>query len=236
MCTEADKAPGFSSGCDGAKPRGQAHGRPLEFERRQELILDHLPEVRRIARRIHVRLPAHVLFDDLVHSGVVGLIDALEKFDPLQNVSFRAYAQFRIGGAILDSLRELDPSSRSLRNQARHIEQARSELIAMSGHVPSEPEIAAHLGLRLDRFQSILSQLHSMAAGARQGPSESTSQEEDRIAESNSMNEDPFQLCLRAEGSRMLRAGVESLSHRERQIIDIVFLRRKNHERSRKHR
>jgi RNA polymerase sigma factor FliA len=168
----------------------ERHGHP-RFEKRQRLILDNMVEVRRIARRIHARLPGHVLLEDLVHSGVVGLIEAVDKFDPTRNVSLQAYAQFRIRGAILDGLRDLDWSSRFLRRQARFIEQARSKLIAILGRAPSESEVADELGLRLDKLQHTLTNLHSLAAGAQQGPLEFSSEEEGWVAPSNNTNEDP---------------------------------------------
>ena len=84
----------------------------------ERLMMEHLPTVRYLARRIHERLPQHVEMDDLVSAGVLGLIDAFRKFDPGKKVQFRSYAQFRIRGAILDSLRTLDWSPRDLRGNA----------------------------------------------------------------------------------------------------------------------
>src|ERR1700733_10717972 len=90
----------------------------------QELVMtEHLPQVRFIARRIHERLPQHVPIEDLYSAGVVGLLDAFGKFDPSKQVQFSSYAQFRIRGAILDSLRTLDWSPRELRSKGRAIEQ-----------------------------------------------------------------------------------------------------------------
>jgi RNA polymerase sigma factor FliA len=197
------------------------------FERRHRLILDNMVEVCRIARRIHARLPGHVLLEDLVHSGVLGLIEAVDKFDPTRNVSLQAYAQFRIRGAILDGLRELDWSSRFLRRQARCFEQARSELIAKLGRAPSEPEVADQLGLRLDKFQHILANLHSLTAGAQQGPLEFSSQEEEWVAPSNNTNEDPFQMCARTEAIRMLTAAIDTLGEKERQSLALYYFEEK---------
>src|SRR5204863_8867768 len=84
---------------------------------RQRLLTENISEVRYMARRIHDRLPSHVSFDDLVHAGILGLIDAVDKFDPAKNVQLKSYASFRIRGAILDSLREMDWGSRQLRRQ-----------------------------------------------------------------------------------------------------------------------
>src|SRR5579885_1683626 len=93
-------------------------------EERQRLLTEQLPQVRYIARRIHERLPRHVPLEDLVHAGVVGLIDALQKFDRGKHVQFGSYAKFRIRGAILDSLREMDWSPRELRRKARQMDEA----------------------------------------------------------------------------------------------------------------
>src|ERR1700675_528452 len=102
----------------------------LDSTERQRLLTDNLQEVRYIARRIHDRLPSHVAFDDLVHAGILGLIDAVDKFDESRKVQLKSYAQFRIRGAILDSLRQMDWGPRALRRQARKIEEAQRALAA----------------------------------------------------------------------------------------------------------
>ena len=120
-------------------PDKQPHAKALDPVERERLLTENLSEVRYIARRIHDRLPSHVQFDDLVHAGILGLIDAVDKFDPGKNVQLKSYARFRIRGAILDSLRQLDWSPRNLRRQARRIEEAHRELAGVLGHSPSEP-------------------------------------------------------------------------------------------------
>src|ERR1700684_346815 len=95
----------------------QAYTAWQDDEERERLLLEQLPQVRYIARRIHERLPRHVPFEDLVHAGVIGLIDALNKFDRTKRVQFASYAKFRIRGAMLDSLREMDWGPRDLRRK-----------------------------------------------------------------------------------------------------------------------
>src|SRR5947208_10134194 len=147
----------------------QAPGRqPLDSEERQRLLNENLPEVRYIARRIHDRLPSHVPFEDLVHAGILGLIDAVDKFDPHKNVQLKSYARFRIRGAILDSLRQMDWSPRNLRRQARRIEEINRELAAELGRAPSEPELAARIGLSLSEFQQLLGELRGLDLGSLQ--------------------------------------------------------------------
>jgi RNA polymerase sigma factor for flagellar operon FliA len=114
-----------------AKPQAAAPGRigaygppPLSAQEREELILEHLPQVRLIARRIHERLPESVHLEDLISTGIVGLIAAIDRFDPSQNVKLKTYAEYKIRGAILDSLRGLDWAPRQQRKRAKQIEAA----------------------------------------------------------------------------------------------------------------
>src|ERR1700760_2628563 len=122
----------------------------------ERMMVEHLPTVRYIARRIHERLPQHVDIEDLVSAGVLGLMDAFQKFNPEKNVQFRSYAQFRIRGAILDSLRTLDWSPRDLRRKGRAIEQAIRALTVRLGRTPSEQEIASELQMELGDYQQLL--------------------------------------------------------------------------------
>jgi RNA polymerase sigma factor FliA len=138
---------------------------------REQLLLEHLPQVRYIARRIHDRLPAQIPFDDLVHAGVLGLMDAVGKFDPTRNVQLKSYAQFRIRGAILDSLREMDWSPRQLRRRARRIEQSRQDLNSRLGRAPTEVELAKEMELGLEEFQHLLGELRGLDLGSLQAES-----------------------------------------------------------------
>src|SRR6202171_1906624 len=95
---------------------------PLSAELREQLILEHLPQVRLIARRIHERLPESVSLDDLVSTGVVGLIAAIDRFDASHNVKLKTYAEYKIRGAILDGLRGLDWAPRQQRRRSKPIE------------------------------------------------------------------------------------------------------------------
>src|SRR6202142_4375103 len=140
----------------------QAYSGWQNDEERERLLMEQLPQVRYIARRIHERLPRHVPLEDLVHAGVVGLIDALHKFDRGKQVQFGSYAKFRIRGAILDSLREMDWSPRDLRRKARRLEEAHNTLRSTLGHSPSEIELAAELGISLPELQKLLGEISSL--------------------------------------------------------------------------
>src|SRR5438874_13162351 len=109
---------------------------------REQLILQHLPQVRLLARRIQERLPENISLDDLVSTGVIGLISAIDHFDPTHNVKLKTYAEYKIRGAILDSLRGLDWAPRQKRRQAKQIEAAVSHLEQRVHRTPTEEEIA----------------------------------------------------------------------------------------------
>lgn len=202
------------------------HSRPsaLDPSERERLLTENLPEVRYIARRIHDRLPSHVPFDDLVHAGILGLIDAVDKFDPGKNVQLKSYARFRIRGAILDSLRQLDWSPRNLRRQARRIEEAHRELAAVLGHAPSEPEMAAHLGIELDEFQRLLGDLRGLDLGSLQGQSDDSGGEEQMSGIAVRPEDDPFGVTLRSEMRTLLSQAIDELDDKERQVLALYYL------------
>lgn len=196
----------------------------MDSEERQRLLIENLPEVRYIARRIHDRLPSHVPFDDLVHAGILGLIDAVDKFDAQKNVQLKFYARFRIRGAILDSLRQMDWSPRHLRRQARQIEQVNRELASELGRAPSEPEIASRFGIELGAFQRLLGELRGLDLGSLQGQSDDGLIEENVAVAASRPDEDPFHLTLRAEMRAILAPAIEELDEKERQVLGLYYL------------
>lgn len=196
----------------------------VNSEERQHLLIENLPEVRYIARRIHHRLPSHVLFDDLVHAGILGLIDAVDKFDPSKNVQLRSYARFRIRGAILDSLRQLDWSPRHLRRRARQIEQVNRELASEFGRFPSEPEIASRLGVELVEFQQLLGELRGLDLSSLQGQSDDGLIEKNVAVAATRPEEDPFHLTLRTEMRAILAQAIDGLDEQERQVLGLYYL------------
>lgn len=196
-----------------------------DAEERERLLLEHLPQVKYIARRIHDRLPAQVPLDDLIHAGVVGLIDAVEKFDPRKNVQLRSYAKFRIRGAILDSLREMDWSPRHLRRQARRIEEAHRDLKLRLGRVASEPELAKEVGMSLEDFQHLLGELRGLDLGSLQAESMDPQAEEEVVSyRPGGTDKDPFFLCLNGEIRSHIATALEDLDEKEKQVVTLYYL------------
>ena len=131
----------------------RSYTRSLSDEERQTLILKHLPQVRLLARKIHGRLPENVSMDDLVSTGILGLISAIDRFDPSRHVQLGAYAEHKIRGGMLDSLRGMDWAPRQQRKRAKQIQAAIAALEQLLHRAPVEQEIAAELNITVDRYR-----------------------------------------------------------------------------------
>lgn len=206
-----------------------ARGFRLDPAERERLLTEHLPEVQYIARRIHDRLPVQIPLEDLIHAGVLGLIDAVDKFDHSRDVQLKSYAKFRIRGAILDSLRATDWSPRRLRKQARLIEQTTRNLATELGRSPSELEIAERLGMNLLQFQQLLAELHGLDLGSLQPEnSEEFDETVDRAHPPNGRDDNPFFQCLQSELKALLALALDSLEEKERQVMALYYLEELN--------
>lgn len=196
----------------------------LSAEQREQLLLEQLPQVRYVARRIHKRLPNHVPLDDLMQAGALGLMEALERYDPGKNVPIQAYAKFRVRGAILDSLRELDWSPRSLRREARRIEMAGTELRDKLGRNANEQEVADALGVKLAQYHKLLSEIHGLEIGgiftntAEQGAGRPLA-----FDVAGPDNQDPFRRCAESEQKELLAIAISDLSEREQQVLSLYY-------------
>jgi RNA polymerase sigma factor for flagellar operon FliA len=193
-------------------------------EERDRILLEQLPQVRYLARRIHERLPRHVPLEDLVHAGVIGLIDALNKFDHSKHVQFGSYAKFRIRGAILDSLREMDWGPRELRRKARRVEEAQRKLSMELSRAPTEVEVAAELKLELREFQQLLTELDGLEVGSLHLESPWDGKDEDLCDYLPNAPEDtPFFRCMRSEMKEILARAVADLPEKEQQVLALYY-------------
>ena len=131
------------------------------ISRREALVLEHLPQVRLIATRIHDRLPDYIALDDLISTGILGLIAAIDNYDPSQKVLLKTYAEHRIYGAIMDSLRDMDWAPRDMRKKAKSVEAAIHTVKQREGREPLEEEIAAELNISLAEYHKLLGDVQS---------------------------------------------------------------------------
>jgi RNA polymerase sigma factor for flagellar operon FliA len=208
-----------------ARKHVAAYAEPsLSAAEREQLILEHLPQVRLIARRIHDRLPESVSLDDLISTGVVGLIAAIDRFDPAQNVKLKTYAEYKIRGAILDSLRGLDWAPRQQRKRAKLIEAAIASAEQRLHRTPTEEEIAAELGQSIDEYHEWLVDARGLSLGSL----ESTANPEDEnrnLLKFVSDDEEawPSRIVERQELQKLLAEGIEKMPGIEKTVLSLYY-------------
>jgi RNA polymerase sigma factor for flagellar operon FliA len=190
---------------------------------RDQLLVEHLPTVRFVARRIHERLPQHVDMDDLVSAGIVGLIDAFAKFDHGKQVQFKSYAQFRIRGAILDSLRTLDWSPRELRRKGRAVEDAVRTVTQRLGRSPAESEVANEMEMSLQEYQQLLGELNGLEIGSLNLERNEDGGDDELSYLPGSESDEPLFRCLKGELRQRLVDAIEELPEKERTVVSLYY-------------
>lgn len=197
------------------RPNGPKSLKRIEKER---LALDCLPLVRQVALRLASRLPAHVELTDLIQAGFLGLLDALQKFDRDRGVRFRTYAELRIRGAILDSLRDLDWVPRSVRRRNREIETALLGLETLLGRPPTEEELARELQVGPLKLRQLLDDWRASDSANRQ--LEVSESDPQAIA---ATGRDPEELLEQLEFHALLVAAIERLTEREQLLLTLYY-------------
>jgi RNA polymerase sigma factor for flagellar operon FliA len=193
-------------------------------QKRDQLIIEHLPQVRLIARRIHERCPGNVLLDDLISSGTIGLISAIDKFDATQGVKLKTYAEYKIRGAILDSLRSMDWAPREQRRRVKQVESAIAALEQRLGCAPTEQEIAAELDLSLEEYHEWLVETRGVNLGSLELASAPTEDGRD-ILQFISDDQESWPSCLleRSELESLVARTVERMPYNERIVLSLYF-------------
>jgi RNA polymerase sigma factor for flagellar operon FliA len=215
--------PGYGSAATARSTVGGTGLDSMSATEREQLLVEHLPTVRYIARRIHERLPQHVELDDLISAGMVGLIDAFSKFDHSKKVQFKSYAQFRVRGAILDSLRTLDWSPRELRRKGRAVEEAIRNVTQRLGKAPAEQEIAAEMNLSLSDYQALLGDLKGLEIGSLHMERSEDSGDEELAYIPGAPEDDPLFRCLKGEMKQRLTDAIEDLPEKERMVLTLYY-------------
>jgi RNA polymerase sigma factor for flagellar operon FliA len=196
-----------------------------QLDSREDMITRELPNVYYVAARIRERLPQHVDMEDLVQAGVIGLIEAYRTYDAKKNAGFSTFAKFRVRGAILDSLRELDWGSRSLRKKGREIASSISSLASKLGRQPLQEEIATDLKMSLKDLHDTLTELDGLCMVGQQAEvSDDPSSSFDLIESAPSRGGDnPFEIYLKGESKAQLAEAVSELSEREQLILQLYY-------------
>jgi RNA polymerase sigma factor for flagellar operon FliA len=193
---------------------------------RETLVETHVSLVKYLAARVGAKLPPSIEVDDLVGSGMLGLIDAAEKFDPSRGIRFRTYAERRIRGAILDHLRSLDWAPRSLRRRARELETAQAQLERDRGRAVDGAEVAEYLDMDLDDFQSLMGEINAVQITSLHSASDSDAEAAADPIQSVPASPDltPFAVYERRELRAQLAAAVDGLPEKERLVISLYYV------------
>jgi RNA polymerase sigma factor for flagellar operon FliA len=189
---------------------------------RDALIEAHLPHVKYVAERLAAKLPPWVDINDLIGAGMLGLLDAVDKFDPSKGVMFKTYAEMRVRGAILDSLRDLDWAPRSMRRRAREVEAAYQQVERTKGHA-TEVDVAAVLGIPVSEFQTLLGELRGLTVMELDAVDEDVNGGGASYMLADTRNT-PLALYETAEVRECLTRSVDRLPERERQVVALYYV------------
>ena len=195
---------------------------------REALVIQHLPQVRLIARRIRDQLPDYVSLDDLVSMGVIGLLAAIDNFDPSLNVQLNTYAERKIRGAILDGMRATDWVPREVRKKSKLIQAAIYRDQQRAGREATEEEIAAELGTTLSEYQNWLTEVKGVSMQRLEftGGDESGLSLVQFVAEGEESS--PSRILERAELERILAQAIERIPKIERTVLHLYYFEELN--------
>ncbi|PHV71767.1 FliA/WhiG family RNA polymerase sigma factor [Sporanaerobium hydrogeniformans] len=188
-----------------------------DLQTKQWLIEHYIYLVKLVAGRLGIYLNQYVDLDDLVSYGILGLIDAIDKFDPYKNVKFETYASLRIRGAILDAIRKLDWVPRTLRKKQKEVDRAYVELETQLGRQPEDEEVAKYLGIKLEEYNELLKEVNITTLISVDEYSYQLEAIKDTTAES------PAHYVQEQETKEMLTKSIEDLPDREKQVIFLYY-------------
>lgn len=206
-----------------ASPLAYSEHRRNPGAEREQLILDHLPQVRWIAARIHEKLPDNTLLDDLISAGIIGLINAIDSFDPSHNVLLKTYAEFRIRGAILDSIRGMDGIAPHKRKRMKDVQAAIAALEQALQRPPEEDEIAAKLQMSLADYQDLLVDLRGVSIGSLDAPTHEGDSRTLMHYVADREDNSPAHVLERSELEKLIQDGLTKMPRAERIVLDLYY-------------
>jgi RNA polymerase sigma factor for flagellar operon FliA len=192
---------------------------------KDEIIIEYAPLIKYIAQRIASRLPSNVELDDLISCGVIGLMDAIEKFDPTRDNKFKTYAEFRIRGSILDELRAQDWVPRSVREKAKLVERAYAKIESAKGSPATDEEMCKELSINQDEFYDLLNKSKSVSvlniddsASFNKGDKKLIS----GLMEDNK-NSNPFNAVANKGSRDKIKEGIAQLPEKQRLVLSLYY-------------
>jgi len=190
---------------------------------RDALVNEFIPTIKYHAARIKMRVPPNIEMDDLVSSGIVGLLDAVDRFDPSRGIKFKTYAEFRIRGTMLDYLREMDWFPRSIRQSSTRLQNAYSRLEGLLGRPPEEDEVAADLGISLDELRKKLAMLSGLSVLSHDESQEDGDGAGIQYYLSEAAKDEAREEELLRDLKEVLAKSIDTLPEREKQLIALYY-------------
>ena len=199
--------------------------REIDPSLREQLILEYTPLIKYIAGRLAFRLPPSVESNDLVNSGIIGLIDAIDKFDPKKGVKFRTYAEFRIRGSMLDELRSLDWVPRSLRQKIHQVEEVYAKLEQKLGRSASGEEVAGELGMDIEEYHDIIGQAGGVTLLSLRDIGYASECGKERITDFlvNGSRDDPMLHLKIKEIEEIIAGAINELPGKQRLVVTFYY-------------
>lgn len=192
---------------------------------KDEIVVEYAPLVRFIAQKIAARLPANIELDDLISCGVIGLMDAISKFDPTRDNKFKTYAEFRIRGAILDELRSQDWVPRSVREKSKQLEKAYAKLERELGRPANDDEMCAELECSLEEFHELVNKSKSVSL-LNIDDSASFSRGDKKLMMGlleHRRSSNPYAAVNYKRAQSIIREGIRSLPEKQRLVLSLYY-------------
>ncbi len=195
-------------------------------ENTEQIVKEYSPMIKYVANRIALRLPPHIEVDDLISVGAIGLMDAIEKYDPSRGAKFKTYAEFRVRGSILDELRSLDWVPRSVRQKASNLDAVSSKLQSKLGRLPEDEEIAKEMGVTLEEFFKTLNETRNMPLVSLEdlGIARDSGDKQSLLDTLEGKGDvDPQTQMRLTELKNLIAAAIDSLPEKERLMVSLYY-------------
>ena len=199
-----------------------AYSQAMSAEERDRLIESFLPYIKYQALRMAARLPSSVSVDDLNHAGVLGLLDAIEKFNPAKNTQLKTYAEFRIKGAILDELRAMDWVSRSAREKMKRLNAANSHLEVELQRHPQAEEVAEFLGINMEEYHQLVHEAYSVGVISTEDIVAFEGADPEEIRDSRERS-DPQDSFIWKEMRKITKEALNKLNEKEKLVLTLYY-------------
>jgi len=198
----------------------------ITTENREEVIKRYSPMIKYVANRIAMRLPPHIEVDDLISVGVLGLMDAITKYDSGRGAKFKTYAEFRVRGAILDELRSMDWVPRSIRQKASNVDKVVQKLQAKLRRPPEDEEVAKEMDLSLDQFYDTLNETKSIPVFSLEdlGIAKETGEQQSLLdCLAGKADADPQTQIRLVELKEIIAKAIDTLPEKERLMVSLYY-------------